>query len=143
MISSTFKSGNYNDWDKMVNEVFPQSLFTIEQIIIPQIDDTLLSMLGNNTNIEKERVDITQNCSNGVLEGLTLDLLYLVKDFNVPEAPQKAIDADTEAIRNMFVDVGKYTLNNITIDVNQGNLLLQFYIPLDPSTVDIQYSEEE
>lgn len=130
MISPTFNKGNYNDWDTFVRITLPNSIDLIEQVIISQIDTVLLSMLGNNAKITKESINITQNCDREHLEGITLDLLYIVDDFKVPDAPEKAVMADTEAIKGMLISGDdSYTLNDINIDVNQGTLTLQFYIP--------------
>lgn len=130
MIPSTFNFGNYNNWDKFVRETLPNSLILIEQTIIPQIDTILSSMLGNNSKIIKESINVTQNCSE-ILNGITLDILYIVEDFKVPDAPDKAVAMDTESIKNAIVDIGNFILNSIKIDTTQGYLNLQFIIPFE------------
>lgn len=130
MISPTFNIGNYNDWDTFVRITLPNSIDLIEQVIISQIDTALLSMLGNNARITKESINVTQQCDRDHMEGIVLDIIYIVEDFKVPDAPDKAILADTEAIKGMLISGDdSYTLNEINIDVNQGTLTLQFYIP--------------
>lgn len=132
MISPTFNTGNYNDWDTFVRFTLPNSIDLIEQVIISQIDTVLLSMLGNNAKITKESINVTQQCDRDHMEGIILDMIYIVEDFKVPDAPDKAILADTEAIKNMLISGDdSYTLNEINIDVNQGTLTLQFYIPFE------------
>ena len=129
MISQFFNSGNYNNWENFILVTLPNINNLVKQEIIPQIDEVLISMLGDRSDITKESVNVTQDCSDN-LKGIFLDISYIVDDWKVIDAPIKAIESDTQTIRDFLTTDGR-TLLDLSIDVTSGRLSIRYYIPIE------------
>lgn len=126
MISQYFNSGNYNEWEEFVNTKLPNINKIIREEIIPQIDEILISMLGNRSNINKASINVRQKCSQ-TLDGIYIDIVYNIEDWKVIDAPTKAIESDENTLRD-FLTVEGRELISLSIDVASGNLNIQYYI---------------
>ena len=129
MTSQFFNSGNYNNWENFILLTLPNVNNLVKQEIIPQIDEVLISMLGDRSEITKESVNVTQDCSDN-LKGIFLDISYIVDDWKVVDAPIKAIEYDTQTIRDFLTTDGR-TLLDLSIDVTSGRLSIRYYIPIE------------
>lgn len=126
MISQYFNSGNYNEWEEFVNAKLPNINKIIREEIIPQIDEILISMLGNRSNINKVSINVRQKCSQ-TLYGVYIDIVYNLEDWKVIDAPAKAIESDENTLRD-FLTAEERELISLSIDVASGNLNIQYYI---------------
>lgn len=129
MITDQFKSGNYNKWEKFSNVILPSKNQLIRHALIPLIEDTLISMLGNRANLEKESINISQECDKDLLKALICKITYFVEDFKVPEAPKKAIEADQLSITKAL-NVKEAKLLEVNIDVSTGMLTIVYRLDL-------------
>lgn len=127
-ISKQFKTGNYNEWENLVEVTLANINASIRNEIIPLIEETLLTMLGNRSAINRSKLEVIQDCKQE-LKGIYLNIEYDVEDWNVPEAPKSAIEADENVLKETFVVEGK-ELSNLEIDTTSGKLSIQYYIPV-------------
>ena len=123
MIGKTFKSGNYNSWNRFIKTLSDREIF-LKDTIIPTIDNILLKMLGTSSDIEKTLIDIKQVCDRKMLRGVQYKIIYTIKDFMVPEAPAAAVSKDTEALKT-HINFDGYKLDNLSINVQNGQLLIE------------------
>jgi hypothetical protein len=128
-ITATFKSGNFNQFEKFARKELPSKIDLIRYNIIPKIDDVLRSMLGQGLQVEKTSIDIDQICDKENLIGLLCKIVYNVSDFNVPDAPRVAIDQDTETFIK-YLSREDAHLKKVEIDVRSGSLTILYEIPL-------------
>ena len=134
MKSSQFNSGNYNSWDKLVKQTLPQVNDTIRNVLIPKIDATIESMLGGqDVSYTKESIDVSQNFEGNQISGIICQIVYIVDDFQVPDAPQDAVNKDVEAITEAIKDE-KYEITELTISTSDGKMKL---------TVEIDFEDNE
>ena len=127
MISQYFNSGNFNKWEEFVNVTLPSINKTIRNEIIPQVDECLISMLGDRSNIEKSIINVRPSIADNALVGVYLNLQYVVEDWKVEEEKKKAIEADENTLREYLQTEGK-TLQQLSIDTSTGNLNMQYFI---------------
>ena len=125
MIDKLFRSGNYNNWDHLINTTLPMHEEVFRSKVIASIDSILLKMLGNNTVIEKSSLNVSQICDRKALKGVKYEIVYNINDFKVPEAPASAVTKDTEALKNAFNFEG-FELTELFIDIQTGNLKVSF-----------------
>ena len=129
MISQTFTSGNFNDWDHLVSTVLPAKNMILRQEIITTIDNVLLTMLGANASIQKTSIDATEICNRNSLSAVRFKLIYTVGDFNAPEAPKAAVDKDVRVITEALLR-DDFKLLQVNIDINSGQLLIEYEAPI-------------
>lgn len=125
MISRVFNKGNFNEWEKFCVETLPTINYNIRHKIIPQIDDVLISMLGERSNIIKESINTKQVFDENGMKSIYLDLVYIVNDWKVIDAPQKAIDADKQALLEALNDE---QITSLDINTSTGEFKLQYLI---------------
>lgn len=128
-MASTFKSGNYNTFEILTKERIPSVGDLIRYTILPQIEDTLTTMLGDSQGVEGDSINVSQIVDKRGLQGFLCKIVYGVEAFKVPEAPQDAIQEDTE---NLIKSLSREDahLKNLNIDVQQGKLSLDYEISL-------------
>lgn len=133
MLPTQFNNGNFNIFEALVKEILPEKLHLIRRDLIPAVDRVLRSMLGENTRVEKDSINITQKYTQDKgLVSLDCTLVYNCFDFLVPNAPEKAIEEDVESIKSYltFKDV---ETTKVSIDTKTGYFTVVFNIPVDRS----------
>lgn len=129
MVTAQFKSGNFNKWENFSNNLLPSKNQFIRHALIPLIENTLESMLGERANIEKESIDIAQVCDKDILSAINCTLTYYVEDFKAPDVPKKAVDADQNSIFKTL-NISEASLQEVNIDINTGILKVVYLISL-------------
>lgn len=126
---STFKSGNYNTFEILVKEKIPAARNLVRYTILPQIETVLKNMLGKLDEVEGDSINIFQITGKQGLQGFICDIVYNVDAFKVPEAPESAIQEDTENLTKALEREDAH-LKSLNIDVRQGKLSLEYEILL-------------
>lgn len=130
MKNQQFEKGNYNEWDNIVKEVLPNANKTIRYTLLPLLDETLKSMLGQVSEWTKEEINVSQNLNDNKLDSIIYTIIYIVNDFNVPEASKEAIETDQDAIR-LALESDEVAIDSVTIDTSDGKLTVIARIPLE------------
>ena len=130
MKNEQFEKGNYNEWDRIVKEVLPNANKTIRYTLLPLLDKTLKSMLGQISEWTKEEINVSQSLNNDKLDSILYSIIYIVDDFNVPEASKEAIETDQDAIRTAL-ESDDVAIDSVTIDTSDGKLTVVARIPLE------------
>lgn len=130
MKNEQFEKGNYNEWDRIVKEVLPNANKTIRYTLLPLLDKTLKSMLGQVSEWTKEEINVSQSLNNDKLDSILYSIIYIVDDFNVPEASKEAIETDQDAIRTAL-ESDDVAIDSVTIDTSDGKLTVVARIPLE------------
>lgn len=130
MKNEQFEKGNYNEWDRIVKEVLPNANKTIRYTLLPLLDETLKSMLGQVSKWTKEEINVSQSLNNDKLDSILYSIIYIVDDFNVPEASKEAIETDQDAIRTAL-ESDDVAIDSVTIDTSDGKLTVVARIPLE------------
>lgn len=130
MKNEQFEKGNYNEWDRIVKEVLPNANKTIRYTLLPLLDETLKSMLGQVSEWTKEEINVSQSLNNDKLNSILYSIIYIVDDFNVPEASKEAIETDQDAIRTAL-ESDDVAIDSVTIDTSDGKLTVVARIPLE------------
>lgn len=130
MKNEQFEKGNYNEWDRIVKEVLPNANKTIRYTLLPLLDETLKSMLGQVSEWTKEEINVSQSLNNDKLDSILYSIIYIVDDFNVPEASKEAIETDQDAIRTAL-ESDDVAIDSVTIDTSDGKLTVVARIPLE------------
>lgn len=130
MKNEQFEKGNYNEWDRIVKEVLPNANKTIRYTLLPLLDETLKSMLGQVSEWTKEEINVSQSINNDKLNSILYSIIYIVDDFNVPEASKEAIETDQDAIRTAL-ESDDVAIDSVTIDTSDGKLTVVARIPLE------------
>lgn len=130
MKNEQFEKGNYNEWDRIVKEVLPNANKTIRYTLLPLLDETLKSMLGQVSEWTKEEINVSQSLNNDKLDSILYSIIYIVDDFNVPEASKEAIETDQDAIRTAL-ESDDVAIDSVTIDTSDGKLTIVARIPLE------------
>ena len=117
MKNEQFEKGNYNEWDRIVKEVLPNANKTIRYTLLPLLDETLKSMLGQVSEWTKEEINVSQSLNNDKLNSILYSIIYIVDDFNVPEASKEAIETDQDAIRTAL-ESDDVAIDSVTIDTS-------------------------
>ena len=130
MKNQQFEKGNYNEWDNIVKEVLPNANKTIRYTLLPLLDETLKSMLGQVSEWTKEEINVSQNLNDNKLDSIIYTITYIVNDFNVPEASKEAIETDQDAIR-LAIESDEVAIDSVTIDTSDGKLTVIARIPLE------------
>ena len=125
MIENTFHSGNYNQWEHLVNNVLPAKNMILRQEIIPAIDNLLINMLGPGVQVTKELINVEEICDRKSLKGIRFEINYIIQDFIAPEAPKAAIDKDIQAISQALLR-NDFNLITVNIDVSKGRLTVVY-----------------
>ena len=126
MIDRSFASGNYNSWEKFTRETLPQKTDVVKLKLVPSIDQILESMLGEFSNIHKISADITPVFDEYIRIGVSL--VYEVEDFKAPDVPIKAVEADTQAIKNSLEEQLKedeVSIESVKINTSSGELAIK------------------
>ena len=124
--NKAFLKGNFDQVYTAFTQNIPEKLQAFKQQVLSGIDAFLEKMLQGYNSIEKTSIDMQ------VLEkfkGLQVNIVYTVDDFKVPDAPQKAIDADKQTLQENLAIEG-FELTALDIDVNEGLLKLTYTIPV-------------
>ena len=130
MKNEQFEKGNYNEWDRIVKEVLPNANKTIRYTLLPLLDETLKSMLGQVSKWTKEEINVSQSLNNDKLDSILYSIIYIVDDFNVPEASKEAIETDQDAIRTAL-ESDDVAIDSVTRDTSDGKLTVVARIPLE------------
>lgn len=123
-IDKLFKEGNYNEWDEFVRTTLPSIDESIENNLLVNLDQALISMLGPTLTVEKESINITQVINDQKLSGIKIEIIYTVKDWVVPGCPEDAIVQDTDALLN-YIQNDLIEITDLNIDTNIGRLTIQ------------------
>lgn len=130
MNNEQFEKGNYNEWDKIVKEVLPNANKIIRYTLLPELDKTLKSMLGQVSQWTREEINVSQCLEDNRLSSVLYTISYMVDDFNVPEASKEAIETDQDAIRQAL-ESDEVAIDSVTIDTSNGRLTVTARIPLE------------
>ena len=126
MIDTSFANGNYNLWEKFTRETLPQKTDIVKLKLVPLIDQILGSMLGEFSNIHKVSADITPIFDEYIRIGVSL--VYEVEDFKAPDVPVKAVEADTQAIKESLeeqLEEDEVSIESVNINTNSGELVVK------------------
>lgn len=130
MNNEQFEKGNYNEWDKIVKEVLPNANKMIRYTLLPELDRTLKSMLGQVSQWTREEINVSQCLEDNRLSSVLYTISYMVDDFNVPEASKEAIETDQDAIRQAL-ESDEVAIDSVVIDTSNGRLTVTARIPLE------------
>ena len=130
MNNEQFEKGNYNEWDKIVKEVLPNANKIIRYTLLPKLDKTLKSMLGQVSQWTREEISVSQCLEDNRLSSVLYTISYMVDDFNVPEASKEAIETDQDAIRQAL-ESDEVAIDSVIIDTSNGRLTVTARIPLE------------
>lgn len=130
MNNEQFEKGNYNEWDKIVKKVLPNANKTVRYSLLPKIDSTLKSMLGQVSKWSREEISVSQCLENDKLSSILYTISYIVEDFNVPEASKDAVETDQEAIRQAL-ESDEVVIDSVTIDTSNGQMKILTRIQLE------------
>ena len=130
MNNEQFEKGNYNEWDKIVKEVLPNANKIIRYTLLPELDKTLKSMLGQVSQWTREEINVSQCLEDNRLSSVLYTISYMVDDFNVPEASKEAIETDQDAIRQAL-ESDEVAIDSVTIHTSNGRLTVTARIPLE------------
>ena len=130
MNNEQFEKGNYNEWDNIVKEVLPNANKIIRYTLLPELDKTLKSMLGQVSQWTREEINVSQCLENNRLSSVLYTISYMVDDFNVPEASKEAIETDQDAIRQAL-ESDEVAIDSVVIDTSNGRLTVTARIPLE------------
>lgn len=130
MNNEQFEKGNYNEWDKIVKEVLPNANKIIRYTLLPELDKTLKSMLGQVSQWTREEISVSQCLEDNRLSSVLYTISYMVDDFNVPEASKEAIETDQDAIRQAL-ESDEVAIDSVIIDTSNGRLTVTARIPLE------------
>lgn len=130
MNNEQFEKGNYNEWDKIVKEVLPNANKIIRYTLLPELDKTLKSMLGQVSQWTREEINVSQCLEDNRLSSVLYTFSYMVEDFNVPEASKEAIETDQDAIRQAL-ESDEVAIDSVAIDTSNGRLTVTARIPLE------------
>lgn len=125
-MDKSFASGNYNSWEKFTRETLPQKTDVVKLRLVPSIDQILESMLGEFSNVHKISADVTPVFDEYIRVGVSL--VYEVEDFKAPDVPTKAVEADTQAIKNSLEEQFKeddISIESVAINTNSGELTVK------------------
>lgn len=125
MNSLQFTTGNFNTWEKFVNETLPNANKRIREELPYAIDAILYEMLTKRAVFKRESLDVKEIVDNFTLSGLKVEVSYLVDDFIVPDAPRDAIDADVETIKGAL---SSFDVKELSIDTKTGKLSIKLEI---------------
>lgn len=137
MNNEQFEKGNYNEWDKIVKEVLPNANKMIRYTLLPELDKTLKSMLGQVSQWTREEINVSQCLEDNRLSSVLYTISYMVDDFNVPEASKEAIETDQDAIRQAL-ESDEVAIDSVVIDTSNGRLTVTARIPLEEEEEDEQ-----
>ena len=130
MNNEQFEKGNYNEWDKIVKEVLPNANKIIRYTLLPELDKTLKSMLGQVSQWTREEISVSQYLEDNRLSSVLYTISYMIDDFNVPEASKEAIETDQDAIRQAL-ESDEVAIDSVVIDTSTGRLTVTARIPLE------------
>ena len=130
MNNEQFEKVNYNEWDKIVKEVLPNANKIIRYTLLPELDKTLKSMLGQVSQWTREEINVSQCLEDNRLSSVLYTISYMVDDFNVPEASKEAIETDQDAIRQAL-EFDEVAIDSVVIDTSNGRLTVTARIPLE------------
>lgn len=130
MNNEQFEKGNYNEWDKIVKEVLPNANKIIRYTLLPELDKTLKSMLGQVSQWTREEINVSQCLEDNRLSSVLYTISYMIDDFNVPEASKEAIETDQDAIRQAL-ESDEVAIDSVIIDTSNGRLTVTARIPLE------------
>ena len=130
MNNEQFEKGNYNEWDKIVKEVLPNANKIIRYTLLPELDKTLKSMLGQVSQWTREEINVSQCLEDNRLSSVLYTISYMVEDFNVLEASKEAIETDQDAIRQAL-ESDEVAIDSVIIDTSNGRLTVTARIPLE------------
>ena len=130
MNNEQFEKGNYNEWDKIVKEVLPNANKIIRYTLLPELDKTVKSMLGQVSQWTREEINVSQCLEDNRLSSVLYTISYMVDDFNVPEASKEAIETDQDAIRQAL-ESDEVAIDSVIIDTSNGRLTVTARIPLE------------
>ena len=126
----TFKSGNFNNFENLIYNTLPSIRDLIRYDLLPQIESTLKKMLDSLDGISGNNIEIKQLLGKEELEGFYCSISYEVNAFKVPEAPDKAVEEDTETLTKALTREDIH-LKKIKIDVSTGIFSVEYEIPLN------------
>ena len=130
MNNEQFEKGNYNEWDRIVKEVLHNANKTIRYTLLPKIDNTLKSMLGQVSQWTREEISVSQCLENDRLSSILYTISYIVEDFNVPEASKDAVETDQDAIRQAL-ESDEVAIDSVAIDTSNGQMKILARIQLE------------
>ena len=130
MNNEQFEKGNYNEWDKIVKEVLPNANKIIRYTLLPELDKTLKSMLGQVSQWTREEINVSQCLEDNRLSSVLYTISYMIDDFNVPEASKEAIETDQDAIRQAL-ESDEVAIDSVAIDTSNGQMKILARIQLE------------
>ena len=124
MTQSQFQKGNYNEWSSLVYKALPDADTSLREIFLPKLDGALKSMLGSFTDIKREELNAYPYMDKESFEGVCVEITYIVKDFQVLNAPDDAVSADEKSLSD-YLPENKIRIQELKIDTMTGELKLK------------------
>lgn len=98
----TFKTGNFDNFTKFIDEKIKGSFSKVRYNLIPLIEKCILSMLNNTENFSRESIDAVPEITADK-KSISFELLYNVPDFQATGIPMDAVTKDETAIKDYLV----------------------------------------
>lgn len=121
--NTQFNKGNYNEWYNLISTQLPLVDDELRDSLLPKIDDTLKSMLGNYSDWTREELNAQPYVEDDSFKGVYIEVSYLVDDFKVQSVPKEAVEEDENAIKNYLTE-DHIEITTAEIDTNSGLLKL-------------------
>lgn len=126
MIDKTFRLGNYNEFEEFINNLSNKNKI-VKTEIVKQLDEVLVSMVGENSKIQKREINTTWILKDNNIEGFYLNLLYNINVWNVPNCPERSRLKDEQSLKEAITRQDS-SLEELSIDTNTGNLTIKYRI---------------
>lgn len=121
--NTQFNKGNYNEWYNLISTQLPLVDDELRDSLLPKIDDTLKSMLGNYSDWTREELNAQPYVEDDSFKGVYIEVSYLVDDFKVQSVPKEAVEEDENVIKNYLTE-DHIEITTAEIDTNSGLLKL-------------------
>lgn len=126
MIDKTFRLGNYNEFEEFINNLSNKNKI-VKTEIVKQLDEVLVSMVGENSKIQKREINTTWILKDNNIEGFYLNLLYNINVWNVPNCPERSRLKDEQSLKEAITRRDS-SLEELSIDTNTGNLTIKYRV---------------
>lgn len=126
MIDKTFRLGNYNEFEEFINNLSNKNKI-VKTEIVKQLDEVLVSMVGENSKIQKREINTTWILKDNNIEGFYLNLLYNINVWNVPNCPERSRLKDEQSLKEAITRQDS-SLEELSIDTNTGNLTIKYRV---------------
>jgi hypothetical protein len=138
--NTQFNKGNYNEWYNLISTQLPLVDDELRDSLLPKIDDTLKSMLGNYSDWTKEELNAQPYVEDDSFKGVYIEVSYLVDDFKVQSVPKEAVEEDEKSITDYLTE-DHIEVTNTEIDTNSGLLKLTIIYHFNEDEIETEDEE--